>query len=316
MTQLNRRAFVATGASLLALRASRAQEPFKYALKKAVIVGRPTVENLKPIKDAGFDGVETNAILPPDEAARSREAAAQVGVSIHSVLRGWASFNSAKPEEVAASWQQSADALRAAKAYGADAVLLVPCRIGGMAMPQPWEFKVKFDPATGHLTQVVDGDNAPYQDYLAAHDHAWDTSLAQLKKLAAVADETGVVIAVENVWNNLFVDPYHFAAFIDAVGHPLVQVYFDLGNQVKYGPTPDWVRILGRRIAKCHVKDFKLKEDGHGGSFVNIRDGSNDWPAIRRALDAIGYGGWMTIEGGNLSLAEHSQRLGEIIAGR
>ena len=61
-------------------------------------------------------------------------------------------------------------------------------------------------------------------------------------------------------------------------------------------------RTLGKLIVKCHVKDFKLEPDGHGGdSFCNIRDGSVDWPAVRKALDDVGYNGWMTIEGGDLS---------------
>jgi sugar phosphate isomerase/epimerase len=50
--------------------------------------------------------------------------------------------------------------------------------------------------------------------------------------------------------------------------------------------------------------------------FCNIRDGSVNWPAVREALDEIGYNGWLTIEGGDLSPAEHSKRLDLIIAGK
>ena len=46
-----------------------------------------------------------------------------------------------------------------ARAFGADAVLLVPCRIGGMPMPEPWEFDIAFDNATGRVTRVAAGDN-------------------------------------------------------------------------------------------------------------------------------------------------------------
>jgi len=73
----------------------------------------------------------------------------------------------------------------------------------------------------------------------------------------------------------------------------------------------------GSLVAKCHVKDFKLSATDPGaGNFVNIRDGSMRWPAVRAALDKIGYNGWMTIEGGDLSLAEHSRRLDLIIIGK
>ena len=41
-----------------------------------------------------------------------------------------------------------------------------------------------------------------------------------------------------------------------------------------------------------------------------------DWPAVREQLDAVGYNGWMTIEGsGGLSLEEKNRRLDLIIAG-
>ncbi|NQU26624.1 MAG: sugar phosphate isomerase/epimerase, partial [Candidatus Nealsonbacteria bacterium] len=64
------------------------------------------------------------------------------------------------------------------------------------------------------------------------------------------------------------------------------------------------------------VKDFKLNDDGHGGKFCNIREGSIDWPLVRKELDKIGYNGWMTIEGsGGLSLEQRSKRLDLIHAG-
>ena len=87
---------------------------------------------------------------------------------------------------------------------------------------------------------------------------------------------------------------------------------------MKHAPPEEWILTLGNLIVKCHVKDFKLNpSDPNGqGNFVNIRDGSIRWPVVRAALDAVGYNGWMTIEGGNLSLEEHSQRLDLILAGK
>lgn len=315
MPELSRRALlgVAAGAALAAPGA-RAQATFRTSLKKAVIVGKPDEANLTAIQVAGFDGVEAG-IVAPAEAEAARAVAERVGVRVHSVLRGWAEFNSDDAAKVAETERVTADALRACAAYGADAVLLVPCRTGGMAMPQPWEFRVEFDPRTGHVTRVAEGDNAPYADYIAAQNKAWDTSKAAIERLMPLAEELKVVLALENVWNNLWVDPYHFAAFIDAFASPWVRAYFDIGNHTKYGPSPLWIRALGPRIAKCHVKDFKLNENGQGGNFVNIRDGSVDWPEVRRALDDIRYSGWMTIEGGDVSLEEHSKRLDAILAG-
>ena len=75
-------------------------------------------------------------------------------------------------------------------------------------------------------------------------------------------------------------------------------------------------KALGKLIAKLHVKDFKLNTDGHGGNFVHPRDGSIDWPAVRHALDKVGYNGWATIEDGGLPLAEFARRFDLIEAGK
>ena len=289
---------------------------FKTKLHKALIVSKPTEDELKRLKEAGFDGVEAG-ILPPQEAEACRKVAEKCGMRIHSVLRGWAEFNSGDPSKVAQTLAVTEDALRAAQAFGADAVLLVPCRIGGMKMPAPRQFAIEFDAQTGHLTRVVAGDNAPYADYLKAHNHAIDTSSEAVKRLIPVAEKCGVILALENVWNNLWVQPAVFQNFVASFNSPWVKAYFDIGNHVKYAPPEEWILTLGSLVAKCHVKDFKLSETEPGaGKFVNIRDGSVQWPVVRAALEKIGYNGWMTIEGGDLSAEEHSQRLDLIIAGK
>ena len=132
-----------------------------------------------------------------------------------------------------------------------------------------------------------------------------------------MAEKTGVVIALENVWNNLWVKPDFFANFVASFDNPWVQAYFDIGNHVKYAPPEEWIRALGKLIVKFHVKDFKLDPNGHGRAAVRpSRDGSVNWPAVREEIDKIGYNGWMTIEDGGLSLEEFSKRLDLIIAGK
>jgi len=321
-TGMTRREFLAAsaaaGVGLAMAGRLKAEEPMlKTKLKKAVIVGAVKEDELKKLKDAGFDGVETGACgASPEEAAKAREVAEKAGMRIHSVLRGWVDFNSKDPAAVAKSIASVETALRAAQGYGADAVLLVPCRIGGMASPEPWEFKIEFDPKTGHLKQVVDGDNEKFKAYIEAQDWATDSSREAVRKLIPVAEQTKVAIALENVWNNLWVKPDFAKWFIASFESPAVKAYFDIGNHVKYAPPQDWIRAFGPLLAKCHVKDFKLKADGHGGDFCAIRDGSVDWPAVRKALDGVGYNGWMTIEDGRVSLEEQSKRLDLIIQGK
>ena len=280
-----------------------------------MIVGKVTEATLQPLKDAGFQGVETTHICPEAEAATDRATAEKLGMRVHSVLRGWMEFNSEDPAKVADGLERTRMALRAAKGYGADIILLVPCRIGGMPMPEAWEFDIAFDPATGHVTRVAAGDNEKYAAYIKAQNQATDASRAAVEKLVPLAEELRVVIALENVWNNLWVKPALFQNFVASFKNPWVKAYFDIGNHVKYAPPQDWIRALGPLVAKLHIKDFKLNSDGHGGNFVHPRDGSINWPEVRRALDEVGYDGWATIEDGGLPMAEFSKRFDLIAAG-
>lgn len=246
----------------------------------------------------------------------ARKMADGLGMKIHSVLFGWANFNSPDPAVVDKDIAAMETCLRAAQAYGADAVLLVPCRTGVTPIPQPWEFDIEFDEKTGHVKRVVAGDNAKYQAYINAQNQATDASRKAVERLIPTAEKCGVVIALENVWNNLWVKPALFANFIASFNNPWVKCYFDIGNHVKYAAPEEWIRALGKLIVKVHIKDFKLEPDGHGGKFVHPRDGSVNWPLVRQELDKIGYNGWMTIEDGGLSLDEFNQRLDLIIAGK
>jgi len=317
-TGLTRRDFLAASAAVgasAALAGRLAAAPWQTTLKKSLI-GKPTVETLTAWKEAGFHGIESNDRgAAPEAAAEARKTAEKLGMKIHAVLYGWANFNQA--DKVEGDVASVAASLRTCQAYGADALLLVPCRIGGkdMKMPEAWEFDIEFDEKTGHVRRVAQGDNAPFAAYIAAHNQAVDTSRAAVKRLIPTAEKCGVIIALENVWNNLWVKPAFFAHFVRSFDSPWVQAYFDIGNHVKYAPPQEWIKALGKLIVKCHVKDFKLNPDGHGGKFVHPRDGSIDWPAVRKCLDEVGYNGWMTIEDGGLSLPEFSQRLDKIIAG-
>ena len=316
---LNRRQFLnrasAVGATITLSGPSVYAAVFRGQLRKAMIIGEVTESALQPLKEVGFNGVETTHICPEAEAAQGRAVAEKLGMRVHSVLRGWMEFNSDEAKKVDESLENTRRALRAAKGYGADAILLVPCRIGGMPIPEAWEFDIAFDKATGHVTKVVSGDNSRFEAYIKAQNQATNTSRIAVEKLIPLAEELKVVIALENVWNNLWVKPALFQNFVASFANPWVKAYFDIGNHVKYAPPQDWIKALGPLLAKLHVKDFKLNPDGHGGKFVHPREGSIDWAAVRRALDEVGYDGWATIEDGGLPLAEFSRRFDLIAAG-
>jgi sugar phosphate isomerase/epimerase len=81
---------------------------------------------------------------------------------------------------------------------------------------------------------------------------------------------------------------------LDAVKSPAVKVYYDVGNMQKVGEDVGAaIRRLGReRICEIHLKDY---DDLYG-------KGSMNFPAVRSALDAIEYRGWVGIEGTKIPL--------------
>lgn len=331
---LNRRQFLATAGAVSAATVwpvppARAAT-FKTSIRKAKIVANPDEAILRQLKEAGFDGIEVSTIMTEERAKRTRELVEKAGLTVHSVLRGWAEFNNDDPAKVEASLEVTKLALHTAHWLGAESVLLVPCRVGGrpgkagaantpggdLPMPQPWEFDIAFDEKTSHVSRVVQGDNAPFARYIAEQNKATDTSKVQVRKLIPLAEQLNVVVALENVWNNLWVRPDLYRHFVASFDHPYVKAYYDVGNHVKYlVPVHDWIHTLGGLIKKIHIKDYALAPDNRSGKFVHPRDGSIDWPKMRRALDDVGYNGWITVEDNGLPLPEFARRLDQIIAG-
>jgi hexulose-6-phosphate isomerase len=291
--------------------------PFKTRLLKALIAGVADDATCERIAKAGFPGVElTKKEVTVEQAAQGRAVAEKHGLRIHSFMVGWAEFNHADDAKRRASVEDVKRLIRVAAAYGADTVLLVPCRVGGN-MPKPSQFKIDFDPETLLVKTVAEGDNAPFAEYIAAQNRATELSRAAVEELIPVAVENRVTVALENVWNNLWVLPEFAAAFVRSFRHERVKAYLDLGNNVRYAPTEQWLRTFGRTIAKLHIKDFKIdRAKKNDGDFVPIGQGSIDWKSVREVIEEIGYNGWVTIESGGYTDAEHSALMDRFFAGQ
>ena len=128
-----------------------------------------------------------------------------------------------------------------------------------------------------------------------SYDVAYERSLTALKKLAPMAEKLGVCIGVENVWNKFLLSPLEMRDFIDEVGSPAVVAFFDAGNVLVNGYPEHWIKILGDRIHKVHVKDFHT-HIGNITGFTNILEGDLDWMSVRNALRDIGYDGYVIAE--------------------
>jgi L-ribulose-5-phosphate 3-epimerase len=86
-----------------------------------------------------------------------------------------------------------------------------------------------------------------------------------------------------------------------------------------YGFPQDWVRTLGPRISRIHIKDFKLDRDKGQFFWKNLGEGDVDWVAVRKALGEVGYDGWITteIEGGDAAyLKDVVARFDRFLAGQ
>src|SRR5437762_4460361 len=179
-------------------------------------------------------------------------------------------------------------ALRDAKRYGASSVLFVPA--------------------------VVNRD-VSYAD-------AYQRSQAEIRKAIPLAEELGIKIAIENVWNGFLLSPLEAVRYVDEFNSPAVGWHFDIGNVINFGWPEQWIRILGKRIQKLHIKEYsRAKRDKAGpraGFDVKFLEGDNDWPTIMQALDEIGYHGWGIAEqDGSITpegLKDLSDRMDKIFA--
>jgi L-ribulose-5-phosphate 3-epimerase len=106
----------------------------------------------------------------------------------------------------------------------------------------------------------------------------------RLKRVAPKAEDRGVILGIES-W--LSADEH--LRIIEAVGSRNVQVYYDVANstQMNYDITAE-IRQLGRE----RICEFHAKENG----FL-LGQGRIDFAAVRKAMDDIGYSGWIQIEG-------------------
>jgi len=258
----------------------------KRAIRKAIMyatvgVKGSVLEKLKAVKEAGFEGVEPMSHMAQDEVMKALEEtglkAASVCCSTH--------WNQTLSDPNAATRERGLEglkqALRDAKRYGASSVLLVP---------------------------AVVNKQVSYTD-------AYARSQAEIRKALPLAEELGVKIAIENVWNQFLLSPMEAARYVDEFNSPWIGWHFDVGNVITYGWPEQWIQILNKRILKLHIKEFSRKKrdaEGLGKGFdVEFLKGDNDWPSIMKALDEVGYNGWGIAEQGGAGSPEGLKKLSE-----
>jgi len=258
------------------------RKPIFKALKFGMIKGDISIlDKFKLVQDLGYDGVELDSPGGQDKK-QCLEASQQTGLPIHGVVdsRHWSvRATEADPQRRAECLNDLLTAIKESHYCGASSVLFVP----------------------GH------GQDGP-------EDVIIPRSLEVIQKALPTAAKLGINILIENVWNQMFYDhdgppeqgAERYAAFIDACNSPWVGAYYDIGNHHKYGQPQEWIRTLGKRIVKLDVKGFSRD----GNKWSPIGEGTIDWPAVRLALDEIGFTGWCTAEVGG----GDRERLADVLA--
>jgi L-ribulose-5-phosphate 3-epimerase len=282
---LNRRNFLISTAAAPLLAAGQALPIRKAVLLSMLPKSMSMTDRFKLAKDVGFAAIECPTTPDPKDAEEIKKASEASGLVIHSVMNQahWKyPLSSADPEVVTESRKGMETSLHNAHLWGAQTVLLVPA--------------------------VVNAQTS-YKD-------AWTRSVAEIKKMIPLAEKLKVIIAVEEVWNKFLLSPLEFATYVDQFKSPWVRAYFDVGNVVISGYPQDWIRTLGKRIVKLHIKDFKFEK--RMAQFVPLREGEIDWKEVHKALAEIGYDGTATVElpgGDEAYLREVSRRFDLILQG-
>jgi hexulose-6-phosphate isomerase len=247
------------------------------------------LEKFQLLRDLGYDGVELDSPndLPLDEVLNARD---KTGLAIPGLVNAvhWKRpLTDPDPSARQACVGSMVKALHDAKLYGATTVLLVP--------------------------GVVNAGTS----YKTAYARAGE----EIARILPAAEESGVSIALENVWNDFLLSPLEAADFIDRFNHPKLGWYFDVGNVLRYGRPTHWIEALGKRILKIDIKEYSLEKMNSEGPWkgfnVELGEGDCDWAAVNKALADVGYSGWASIEvpgGDRHRLADLKKRVDRIAA--
>ena len=241
--------------------------------------GETPLQFFERLKELGFDGVESGNA---GQAAAYAEATEKTGVMFHGLVCGWhwgaTRLSSPDADARAKGLANMEKNIRDTYRLGGSAVLLVPGKVGGAN---------------------------------ETHEHVWDRSIAEVRKILPLASRLGIRVLIETVWNGFCESPAVFRDYIDAFDSPWVGAYFDIGNMQKFAPAEEWIRTLGNRNVKLDIKDW-----GRKNGFCRLGEGDVDWDKVRAALKEVGFSGWATREGRDKSLEDTSALIDQLLIGK
>src|SRR5579863_131386 len=234
-------------------------------------------KGLELIKKSGYDGVELwlgdqpwfqmSATDAEVQALRRKVADAGLAVSDVANALDWDENISARdPRVLTKALRHVERQIETAQILGTNAILVV----------------------AGLVTEEI-----PYNE-------VYMRTIDSLRSLHGTAARAQVKIGCENCCaeHRFLITPREFWQFLNDVNSPWVGIHLDVGNIHETGFAEQWIEIHGPRITRIHLKDV-LKHRGRCGNqsvYTNLFLGDNNWPAIRAALDKVGYDGWLIAE--------------------
>ncbi|MGC8737489.1 MAG: sugar phosphate isomerase/epimerase family protein [Candidatus Hydrogenedens sp.] len=236
---------------------------------------------IKQVKEMGWDGIELcygagelSPTATEEEIKCIRRLVESEGLEIPSLATGYywgSSLGSPNVEERKQSVDFTKTYIETASQLGAGAVLVLPGTVD-----------VCFD------------SNRP----IVPAKEVWKWAQESIYQLIPIAERNRVIIALENVWSKFLTGPFEFAQFVDMFQSSWVKAYFDAGNCLINGYPEHWAEILGQRIARVHIKNFK--RNNGGGTLDNFTTslfvGDMNWEGLLQALKYVGYNYYLTAE--------------------
>ncbi len=251
------------------------------------------VDCMKLAKEAGFEGIELALALKgplsmestDEEILSYKKASEEIGIQINSLATGlyWQFSLTSNREDIRESAKNVVrKQLDTAALLGADCILVCPGTVGV-------DFKPDEVVPDAHEIEFFAGSE------IIDYDVAYERAQEALKELAPYAEEKGVCIGIENIWNKFLLSPLEMRNFLDEIGSDWVQAFLDVGNMVLFGYPEHWIKILNKRIKKIHFKDFRRGAPTLAG-FVDLLAGDVDYKKVVDMLNQIGYDGWANAE--------------------
>lgn len=244
-----------------------------WSMPEGLANTHPIDDAFRRAKNAGFDGIELaigpegalNVNTSRDECEKIRAMADDLGLVLQTVGCGmtWAFSPTSDDADVRRKSIKLHDAALQRTAWlGCQAMLYIPGVVGGPINPD----RVRYDLAIDRAREAC-------------------------KVLLETAENVGVDLCLENVWNGLMYSPLEFRDFIDSFNHRRLGVYFDVGNVLGFHQyPPHWIDLLGERIKRIHIKDYMLNFDWTGSfSFCELGEGDVPWPETMQAIRHLGY---------------------------